>query len=95
MSRLVRARRKPFDDLPPHLRCCEWYRGKAEYVYADSGTEFLLKIEGLTSKFPPCPHCGDVKPVSAYGTIAEGEHEGLAIALESLDLDEGPLETKP
>jgi hypothetical protein len=91
MSRLVRARRKAIDDLPEHLRCCEWYRNKAANVYEFSGLEFLIMIDGGQSKFPPCPHCLDVKPISKYGTIAEGDLEGLAIALESLDLDEGPI----
>jgi hypothetical protein len=91
-QKLVRARPKRVEELPEWSQCCDSMRRAAK----ENESRFPLGILMDTAQivlYPKgrCVACKtSLPPIRSY-VIAEGVHKGKAIAIEALDLDEGPI----
>lgn len=87
MSRLVRARPKAFEHLPEWAKCCD--RALTEI---QSFSEFTIDLARIYEpNYATCGYCGTPVNTGPYVPMEDGR--AMPIAL--LDLDEGPLATKP
>lgn len=85
MNRLVRARTKPVEQLPEWAVCCESQRVNM----ARPDKDFVVNLDSIFENDSICQFCERCEPDVKY---VHGI-DCLPLALDWLDLDEGPLET--
>lgn len=92
MSKLVRARVKPVEQLPEWSKCCDEIQRRRELI-GDMVVD-LDRMWVMGEERNYCRYCKAVvvPPETKEVLIVSGSRPGWTITLDLIDLDEGPTE---